>query len=453
MSAIFLDITPLLDFVVRRRAVSGVQRVEARLIAELARLPEAHRMWCADVPPRCKQIVAWRLNDVYEGESGSDLDPLLRLATGPGARACETWHDLRRQLRHRGIWGWCRAVGRASFLRSNTVSPMHRGGGYPTVPSIALDSFPPDSTVVLLGASWNTAHVAQVLRRSSPRPRAVHCVHDLIPLIHPQYFEQSLCRSFARHYDEVTTLCTDFVCMSQNTQADLERSLAARGRPRSSVLVRLAHEFHGYPRNAVRCQPSDRKLLALTGGPRPYVLCVGTVEVRKNGLALLDAWVRLRAMMADSVPLLVMCGRRGWKVDQLYTLLESDPWLSAHVVMVPSADDADLAHLYENALLTVYPSLYEGWGLPVGESAWFGKYCIASSASSIPEVCGDLFDYFDPEDHDTIARMVHRAVTDRTYLALRESRIREAPLRTWQHFAADFHAALSGRTPADQASA
>ena len=154
--------------------------------------------------------------------------------------------------------------------------------------------------------------------------------------------------------------------------------------------------------------------------------------------------------MDDSTPRLVMCGRRGWKVDSLYEMLEQDPWLRARVTMVPSADDADLAHLYEHALFTVYPSLYEGWGLPVGESAWFGKHCIASRLSSIPEVCGDLIEYFDPHDHEEIARKVQRAAADRSHLALYEARIRQAPLRTWRQYAAEFLAALSVDPPAWQ---
>ena len=446
---IYLDVTPLLDFAVRHHAVSGIQRVEARLIAELAKFPDASRIWCADVQPGGSRIVAWRLLDVFRAPFRSDLEPFIRLATETGGRVQETWHDVRRQLNHRGVRGWRRTMAKTAFFASKAVSMVHGGHSRrPSVPSVRLKSFPADSTVLLLGASWNTAQVGKVLRQFHPGPRVIHCVYDLIPLIHPEYFESSLIRSFTHHQQEVAALCTDFICISQRTHADLERSLAARGAPQRSTVVRLPHEFHGYPRNATGCSPSHGQLVHVTSDSRPYVLCVGTIEIRKNGIALLRAWSRLRQLMGDLAPRLVMCGRRGWKVDSLYEMLEQDPWLRAHVTMVPSADDADLAHLYEHALFTVYPSLYEGWGLPVGESAWFGKHCIASHSSSIPEVCGDLIEYFDPHDHDEIARKVHRAAADPSYLALREARIREAPLRTWRQYAAEFLAALSVDPPA-----
>lgn len=448
VAEVFLDVTPLLDFAVRHRSVSGIQRVEARLLAELSKVPDASRVWCADVQPGGSQIVAWRLADVFGTPLQSDLEPFVRLATDTGCRGQQTWHDLRRRLNHRGVHGWRRTVAKTAFVASRAASFVRRGDSRrPSVPSVSLKSFPADSTVVLLGASWNTAQVGKVLRQSHSGPRVIHCVYDLIPLIHPEYFESSLIRSFTHHHQEVVSLCTDFLCISQCTHNDLRRSLAAWGAPRRSTVVRLPHEFHGYPRDATGCSPSNDQLVDVTSDARPYVLCVGTIEIRKNGIALLRAWSRLRQLMGESTPRLVMCGRRGWKVDSLYEMLEQDPWLRAHVTMVPSADDADLAHLYEHALFTVYPSLYEGWGLPVGESAWFGKHCIASRSSSIPEVCGDLIEYFDPHDDEEIARKVHYAAADPSYLALREARIREAPLRTWRQYAAEFLAALSGGLP------
>ena len=57
--------------------------------------------------------------------------------------------------------------------------------------------------------------------------------------------------------------------------------------------------------------------------------------------------------------------------------------------IVDSPSDRELAYLYQRCLFAAYPSLYEGWGLPVGEAAWFGKYVISSNATSLPEVCGD----------------------------------------------------------------
>lgn len=150
----------------------------------------------------------------------------------------------------------------------------------------------------------------------------------------------------------------------------------------------------GVPRLSTKCPrlPADERLMAFCSHERPFLLCVGTLEVRKNGIALLKAWQRLRASLGDATPHLVFSGRRGWKIDPFFSLLNSDPWLRSQVSLIADASDADIAFLHERSLCSIYPSLYEGWGLPVGEAAWFGRTCITSRESSLPEVCGRLPD-------------------------------------------------------------
>ena len=83
----------------------------------------------------------------------------------------------------------------------------------------------------------------------------------------------------------------------------------------------------------------------------------------------------------------------------------------------------------------VYPSLVEGWGLPVGEAAWFGKYSVVSSSSSLPEVCGNLVDYVDPGNITEITQSIKQAVLDEKYRKQREKNIAQASLRSWKDVA------------------
>ena len=113
------------------------------------------------------------------------------------------------------------------------------------------------------------------------------------------------------------------------------------------------------------------------------MLCVGTIESRKNGLSLLRAWQRLPAEMGEAAAILVFAGRYG-KIGgpDFREELAAGHGPAADVRVIDMPSDSELAWLYRNCLFTVYPSFVEGWGLPVGESAWFGKYCIASSNSA-----------------------------------------------------------------------
>jgi glycosyltransferase involved in cell wall biosynthesis len=79
---------------------------------------------------------------------------------------------------------------------------------------------------------------------------------------------------------------------------------------------------------------------------------------------------------------------------------------------------------YRNAMFTVFPSLAEGWGLPVAESMCYGKVCIASNVDSIPEIAGDLIPYFDPRDPDQIYKLVKQYITDSGLRSRAEKRIR-----------------------------
>jgi glycosyltransferase involved in cell wall biosynthesis len=106
-----------------------------------------------------------------------------------------------------------------------------------------------------------------------------------------------------------------------------------------------------------------------------------------------------------------------------------------------------LAWLYKYCLFSIFPSHVEGWGLPVGESAWFGSLCVASNASAIPEVCGELMDYVDPADTADITRAVRRLITDRDYLQQRKAMIARATLRRWSDVAGDLYDCLEQRLP------
>jgi len=252
----------------------------------------------------------------------------------------------------------------------------------------------------------------------------------------PQLQTGGLRRDFERWLARVSGYSQRFLCNSENTKADLLRYLGDHAGGVQSHVIRLAHEMLGFDRHRkVEIAKSSTSDIASV----PYVLCVGTMEVRKNGVALLDAWVALSDVLGGRLPRLVFAGRTGWHIEAFQTRLASNESLARTVRIVESPSDEELAYLYQNSQFTVYPSLYEGWGLPVGEAAWFGKYCISSNTSSLPEVCGDLIDYVDPADQTALQAALVKAITQPEYVAAREQSIREAQLRTWADVAEDLY--------------
>jgi hypothetical protein len=124
------------------------------------------------------------------------------------------------------------------------------------------------------------------------------------------------------------------------------------------------------------------------------------------------------------MPRLVIAGQAGWLCNELVYQMRHDPIVQDSIVFLHGLHDGHLNWLYERCLFTIYPSHYEGWGLPVSESLAHGKFCVASSSSSIPEIAGDLLEYHDPYDFDGCKNLIAKALFDEAYRAERERRVR-----------------------------
>jgi glycosyltransferase involved in cell wall biosynthesis len=283
----------------------------------------------------------------------------------------------------------------------------------------------------------NDPYIAFLAGRKAAGNAVIQLIHDVIPVKLPALAKPGHEVEFRRFLDRAPDYVSAFLCVSDQTEADLREVMPGAGAGIPSRVVPLAHEFAGDAAEEDAVRPAVRAL-----AETPYALCVGTIEVRKNAYALVRAWDRLRSEPGAAVPRLVLAGQRGWRTEGLFDLLARTDHLGGTVAVAEAPTDAELAFLYRRCLFTVFPSLYEGWGLPIGESLWFGKSCIASKTSSMPQVGGDLADYIDPQDPEDLYRALARAIRAPGCLAERETRIRQASLRRWKQTADDLYAAV-----------
>ena len=121
----------------------------------------------------------------------------------------------------------------------------------------------------------------------------------------------------------------------------------------------------------------------------------------------------------------------------LINMLEASEVLRQSVHILHSINDVTLKWLYHNCLFTVYPSLYEGWGLPVAESLSLGKFCIASSAGSLPEIAPGIIDLIDPQDFISWCERIERYVLRPSLLRAREEQAKTYRCHSWTE-AAEF---------------
>jgi glycosyltransferase involved in cell wall biosynthesis len=179
-----------------------------------------------------------------------------------------------------------------------------------------------------------------------------------------------------------------------------------------------------------------------------YLLSICTLEPRKNLVHLLRCFHRLLQEKPAALRL-VLVGPTGWKTDPVFALLQEHPDLRARVVLAGYVPDADLAALYSGARGFVYPSLYEGFGLPVLEAMQCGTPVITSDSSSLPEVVGDTSLLVPPTDADALSDALLRLVTDDGLVAdLGRRGLERSALFSWDRTAEEtvraYAAMLSG---------
>jgi glycosyltransferase involved in cell wall biosynthesis len=160
-------------------------------------------------------------------------------------------------------------------------------------------------------------------------------------------------------------------------------------------------------------EESKARVRNLTGD-KPYVLSVSTIQPRKNYVRLIEAFAKIIFDVQFSICdlQLVIAGARGWMFKKVFETVHR-LGLQDRVLFPQFVADDDLPALYAGATLFVYPSLYEGFGLPVVEAMACGAPVVSSNASSLPEVGGDAVRYFDPRDVDAMAETMRSALSDK----------------------------------------
>ena len=255
-------------------------------------------------------------------------------------------------------------------------------------------------------------------------------IHDAFTYVHPQthntldnFRYRWMLPKAARRADAVVTV-------SERSKQDLRQYL---GLGEEQVMVtpegvspRFKHIADGAER---------RKILVRYGIGQAYILYIGGINARKNITRLLEAYAQLRERYPDVA--LVIGGKRQWRVDEIDTAFKRLN-LEAHVHFTGYVDEADLPALYSAAELFVFPSLYEGFGLPPLEAMACGTPVIASKVASLVENLDGAALMIDPYDVNGLAAAIERMLADQTLRSdLRLRGLRRASLFTWQRTALD----------------
>ena len=203
--------------------------------------------------------------------------------------------------------------------------------------------------------------------------------------------------------------------------------------------------FPHFPQDRIRViYPCSRFADSSAQGQRPaalanvaaggYWLSVGTIEPRKNQRRLVEAYAQYLELGGLPMPL-VLAGGNGWLMDDFQSHL-STLGVGAQVLMTGYVSDDELIWLYRNCYANLYPSLFEGFGLPVLEGMQFGAPTLASNSTSIPEVAGDAAILLAPEDTGAWTQAMLRLATNRNERDSMVSKsLKQAARFDWKHSA------------------
>lgn len=291
---------------------------------------------------------------------------------------------------------------------------------------------------VFLGAFWiNNNYLNIVYKFKEKNVKIGIYIYDLIPISHPSFVEEPNRVAYFNGFKTILPMADFILTISEFVAKEVRGVIELElGYDLPVVPAPLGHEL---PRE-VDDQIDVEDIDFLSAVPGEYVLCVCTIEERKNHDLLVEIWSSLYRKHGSNIPSLVIVGRWGWHVDSLRRKLEDINYLNGKIVVLGNLADSQLAHLYKNCLFSAFPSFAEGWGLPVGESLAYGKPCIASNTTAIPEVGGDFCKYINPYDIIGSTAVFDQALNDRQELARWTNRIKkEFTPRTWQETVDHFH--------------
>lgn len=298
--------------------------------------------------------------------------------------------------------------------------------------------FQDDDVFISAGLQWDIDFISAVYHKKMQiNITFVQIVYDIIPIIMPEYCVPGMDVLFPKFIMDTAWTADIIYAISDATKRDLE-SFVATLQTRNRPSVRKITLGCDIPPDTT----NKAENLDLRSGK--YVLYVSTIEPRKNHKILFDAWREISNHPNIDLPDLVFVGNTGWNTSDLISMIESCPRLFPDKIKIlNNVSDGTLEWLYNNALFTVYPSLYEGWGLPIAESLARGTPCIASSTSSMPEVAEGLCELLSPYDGVGWQAKIADYISNPEILRNLRSDIKSNyRIKTWKSAMIDFYSDL-----------
>jgi len=240
------------------------------------------------------------------------------------------------------------------------------------------------ANLISLGANWSSPYHSKAVINAKELFSINYSVmiHDLIPVLQSKFCAEGHVKDFKRWLSEIGNIADNVISNSICTYRDyLSYIIELNG----SMPMNVSGVVHVNALNLNDMLAVRSGLPDFLGDADEFVLFVSSIDPRKGHIYALDAWIDLYRKHGDNLPNLVCVGNISARSETFYKKLSDNPSIAKKIIVARGISDYLLHLAYENCLFTIYPSIYEGWGLPVTESMAHGKVPVVADNSSLLE--------------------------------------------------------------------
>lgn len=282
--------------------------------------------------------------------------------------------------------------------------------------------FQENDVLVLLDASWDLPLERLLAQAREKHVPVVTVVYDLIPLLYPEFHPPQLKAVFARWFEMVLAQSDMMIGISKTVRDDVAQFIKRRESDADLPFSTRVRRLESFRLGSDFCQVASVTSAVEEDGLRQQVdpqttglkhgnffLSVGTIEPRKNHAFTIDAFEQL--WRTGSKSQLVIVGKVGWMCDEVVERIQQHPELNRNLFLIENASDELLTQLYQGARALVFPSIVEGFGLPIVEAFQHRLPALVSDTRIHREVAGENGIYFSLDDPGELASIVERIET------------------------------------------
>lgn len=312
--------------------------------------------------------------------------------------------------------------------KTNTYKLFYSSLRLPLPPEIARYKDQPNVKIyhhrlppTLLSLLWNQLHILPIQTLIGPvdvfhtsdwtqpptkSTKNLTTIHDLVPFIYPETLHKRIVKTHKLKLQKAQKSCAHFICVSKNSQKDLLKLFPKINPDNTSVVYEAAeNKYQDFLKLSPTKQQEEKEKIYKLYDLKNFILAQGTREPRKNLLRLISAFKQFKKENPRSTLQLAITGKYGWGQD---IKNNSSPFIR----ILGYIPEKDMVALHAAATALVYPSLYEGFGLPLVKSLKVGTPVITSNTSSLPEVVGDAAILVNPRSTEDIKNAIQRIATN-----------------------------------------